>query len=201
MPLGITESARNNIWRPFALIFAGATLLAAVFVVLGRQFEKSTPVVETVANDSAAAVDAVRTFAAFTTEHRAEREAAVDHAYTAKGIRLLAVAVSNIVHREAAFVRHERIGAELLEQADILQIDALATTHSDIARRAFAAATEVIADVQRVRYPELAGAIRDLRDAVQAIRPELPLLDQKSSVQNFFDRTSDVLRGMAEVGF
>jgi hypothetical protein len=205
MRLGLTASARNNIFRPFALIAAGAILLATLIVVLDGRVDRSTTVGEAVASDSAAAsasaVDAIKTFAFFTTQHRAEHEAGLDHAYTAKGLRLLAVAVANLVHREAAFVRHERVGAELLEQADILQIDGLATTHSDIARSAFASATEAIAEVQRVRYPELAGAIRDLRDAVQAIRPDQLLLDQRSSIQNFFDRASDVLRGMAEVGF
>jgi len=187
-----------------SLILLAATGLA-VFALFGNLAGSRSASLANVSvlppADSVAAVDAVHAFSTFAAGGRAERDAAPDHAYTSEGIRKLADALEKIVQRSPARASTDgMLAAELREQADLLQLNPRAMNHADIARGAFIAVAGTISAVQATRYPALERAAAELRDAASAIRPDRRLLSQTDAIQAFFDRASDVLRGMAEVG-
>jgi hypothetical protein len=90
--------------------------------------------------------------------------------------------------------------AAMLEAANAVENDERAWQHADLVRVAFTTAGTVLHEIQQTRYPELARAVREIRNAAGAIRADRALLTQGDEIQRYFDRAADVLRGMLEVG-
>jgi hypothetical protein len=182
-------------------------IVAALFffaVIVNWRTDDSQPrtAEEPYVTDSIAAVDAVSAFALFVAEQRATRDATLDHAYTAEGLRRLAAALYIIPDRERGYAprRYASAAADLLEAANTIQEAPLGTDHADMVRAAALSASAALMDIQRARYPDLAGAVTELGQAAKAIRADQVLLDQTDVIQQFFDRASDVLRAIVAIG-
>jgi hypothetical protein len=205
MEMRLIDSRRKRPWLLYVATLVAA-VLAALFLYYARGASSDVSadgsLRESYATDSLAAVGAVSAFAVFATERRATRDATLDHAYTAEGLRRLAAVLHSVRRRDATLgpPRYADVAADLLEAAAAIQLDERSTTHADILRAAMIQASSAIADIQRARYPNLGGAVTELRHAAKSIRADRELLLQAEAVQRFFDRASDVLRGMAEVG-
>jgi hypothetical protein len=202
----LLEESRPISRRPLslALILVAAAAVPIFVLFLGVGGSGSTPAEPTgviPSRDSIAAAAAVSSFSTFAAGTLAADAVSPDHSYTADGIRKLARVVEAVALRLPDLGSDgTTLGADLRDHADRLQADPRASNHAEIARSAFVATAEAISEIQTARYPALERAAGELRDAATMIRPNRRLLSQAVAIQRFFDRASDVLRGMAEVG-
>ncbi len=83
-------------------------------------------------------------------------------------------------------------------KADAITRDPEATTHGDDIRAASVAISEMIARIQEESYPGLEGAVSDLKDEAEAIKPSDLTLDQKEDIRSFFGSASVTLDAMQD---
>lgn len=124
---------------------------------------------------------AVTAFAAFAQES-APAPLPLDHAYTSRGLRLLADALDAAGPPAASHASVLR----LREAADALAANRRSTRHADIAREAFMLAAQVI---------DTLGGERDgtLDEAAKAIDAARPLRTQAGRVARFFSLAAEAL--------
>ena len=183
-----------------------AALVALILVswwVLGRSSSSRAPVVAESGGgvdvaDSASLPTAVDTYIQFVQGTRARNAMAVDHAFTATGIRNLAAALEAIASAGGPDVQLELTA--LREQADALQQDLRATDHADRARELFITLSGLMTSIQEARFPGIREEVEDVKRTAQGINPASPLLDQPNAVQAFFDRSAAAVRRMSSAG-
>jgi hypothetical protein len=194
-----TRSARGKQWILYAIILLSVVLGAVVLRLAADLGTRRAPSQHDGA-DSLIAVDAVYSFAGFVAEQRPARDAQRFHEHTAEGMRLLGAALFIIANRENVSTRSAGLGAELLQAADLIEQAGGSTNHADVARAMFVMTGTALSEIQRLRYPQLAGAVQELRIAASELRTDRQLNEQADAVRRFFDRASETLRGMAAVG-
>jgi hypothetical protein len=126
------------------------------------------------------------------------QQMALDHAHTARCIRMLADAVES-AGRDPA-VTAAQPDAELRaarEQADRLEQSVVEAEHATMTRNAFTSLATAVERMQD-RHPGLAGEAADLRQAAERVSPAQPLLEQRGEVQNFFQRAGQIVSRMSQ---
>lgn len=120
-----------------------------------------------------------------------------DHSHVATGIRNLVAALEALAAR-APDVDIEHETAIIRGQADTLRANVASSRHADVTRKAFLSLSGLMAAMQQELATELRDEIAEVRRAAEAVRPDAPLLDQRGRVQDFFDRSANVVRQMAK---
>lgn len=140
---------------------------------------------------------AVQAFLKFDQDHRALAGADTTHEYTADGLRRLAVALGAINEQDAAHrgTLQPRLSA-LLTRANELEKNPESTRHSEYTRAAFMDAASVMGMLQQQRFPTLQTNVTQVKQAAAAVQPNTLLLQQKATVQKFYDSAADAVRAM-----
>ena len=139
----------------------------------------------------------VNSFLTWNEDHRAADTMGVDHRYTAEGIRHLASALGALAAAgEGARVESEMTA--LRNYADTLEQDRASTTHARQARAAFVSLGGLMSAMQQSRFPDLAPTMADVRGAAAAVDVTRPLLEQRTTVKEFFDRAAAAVRRMSD---
>jgi len=115
----------------------------------------------------------------------------LSHDYTAEGITRLAAALRALQNAEpgAAAVPQDKIDTLTTRAERLTSSPRTSLMHADYVREAFEAAVDVMAEVQRRRFPgdtTMQTEIAALRQSAMSIDPQRPLLDQRDKVQRFF---------------
>lgn len=202
--LAAATSARN--WSPrrpavrfvIAVCVVGPVLLVATRTGARTNLRDDAPAAALRGELEPADAVAIRTvddFSAFvlrrTTGETDDVEASV-----LEGLRLLEAAVAAIAAREGLGVAPSGIPDERGTRAA-----ASPQWHPGshpVALR-FRSNAEAITALQRRRFEPLARAAAQLHHAAQALRDDLPAALQRDAVDLYFERASDILRGMAEM--
>lgn len=82
------------------------------------------------------------------------------------------------------------------ELANKITIDPFVSTHADNIRAADDILTDALQSIQKAKYPTLAAEAIALRNAAEAIKPDILTLDQKVAVKDFFYKAADLLQKM-----
>lgn len=193
------KQSRTGVW-------VAAALIVLVLVVwwmlrsdraddmLGAVTDSSAAVAPAAGAATDSAAPAVQAFLSWS-ENRADSAMALDHQYTVTGIRHLTEALGAIAGQaQAARVREDL--ALLRSRADTLQRNPTSTQHADQARVMFRSLSGLMAAMQQERFPDLADEVKAVEDAAEAVRADRLLLDQRTQVRNFFDRSAVVVRQM-----
>lgn len=120
-----------------------------------------------------------------------------DHSHAATGIRNLAAAVAALAAPNASPNVEDEL-AIVRRQADTLWQNVASTRHADFVRKAFVSLGALMTTVQQERAPALDNELAEVRRAAEAVRANQPLLDQRTRVQEFFDRAATAVRRMSE---
>ncbi|MBA2632923.1 MAG: hypothetical protein H0U86_08005 [Chloroflexi bacterium] len=131
---------------------------------------------------------AVEGYLVFVRETGATEAAGETHDYASEGLQKLADAIASVAEGDAAddTAVNERLD-NVRDMADQLSAEADAAQHAGLARQSFLAATEAMAAL------DPAGDVASLRQAAEAIQPEVQLLDQTQAVQSFFEQAGEAL--------
>lgn len=185
----------------YSVLFATGALSVAFLYLTSRA---ANPVESQgfLATDSLVAVEAVHSFAAFAAEKQLPRDTTRLKAHAAEGLRLLGAAIYVVANREARArpTNHQSIGAELLEAALTIEEEGGGASQSAIAASALISAATALSDIQRLRYPQLRSAVVEVEKTASEFTAGADLASQLPVLQRFFDRASDALRAMVEVG-
>ena len=123
------------------------------------------------------------------------------HEYAAKGIEHLAEAIRAAA--EAHRIRDGMVAKHVQsfpQMAARLRADPTALDHADIVREVFSATVDTLEYIQRTRRldsPGLQARISELRQLARAVDPGEPLLQQQGRVRQFFERSAEALRRLA----
>ena len=139
----------------------------------------------------------VQSYLRWTDERRTDTAMSLDHRYTANGIRQLAAALQDI----ATTGQGARVSDELRtlrSRADTLEQNPTSTAHAGQVRAIFRSLGGLMAAMQQERFPALGEEATAVTRAAEAVRADRQLLQQRSEVKEFFDRSANVVRRMAE---
>ena len=204
------EQKERSVWPWMLVGLLALGLIVWVVTRPGVDDRMSTLAVDSAAGavlDSSAAAGPATTdgmpapvarFLTFVEENRARSAADSAHDYTSDGLRHLAGALDVLVRRDT--VGRQSLDSQvswLRVRADTLQRDWGSADHARAARQAFLSAASLIQALQEQRYPDAMDEVTGVVDASQGVKADLPLLQQKAEVQQFFDRVADAVRVMA----
>jgi hypothetical protein len=140
------------------------------------------------------APDAVNDYLRYTADSRAVRDADHGHAYTADGIRRLADALGALHERDGKSDENIQSRVTMLrERAEALQRNPQSTEHARYAREAFDASAELMRAMQTGTS---SNEVAEVDRAASALDPNTMLLQQRETVQRFFDQAGAALRAM-----
>jgi len=74
--------------------------------------------------------------------------------------------------------------------------DPYVDTHADSIKKATEILTNSLQNIQKAKYPELANEVEELRNASEAIKPEVLTLNQRIEVKAFFSKAAALLKKM-----
>lgn len=141
----------------------------------------------------------VNDYISFVREHDSVEEMNLDHDYTADGIRLLSLALNDIVDQVGADdINIQQKKETLKSKADRIQRNQEATFHADSIRSAFLTSAELMQDLERNHFDNLENQVDRVRETAEAIDPNTLTLDQRTKVKAFFASSSQALHSMAE---
>jgi hypothetical protein len=121
-------------------------------------------------------------------------EMSLDHAYTNEALLKL-VDATNAKANELGYEVQADL-EKVKEYAKMITVDPFETTHADNIRAAADILTDVLQNIQKAKYPQLADKVGELRNAAASIKPEVLTLKQKDAVKNYFAKASDLLQQM-----
>ncbi len=142
-------------------------------------------------------VDAVDDFVTFVQEGNAREEMDIDHKYTSEGIRLLAVALSDMADQLGADdLNIQQKKDELKLKADRIQKDPNSTQHADTIRSAFKISAELMDEIQKENFPNLENQVSNVKETAENVDPNTQTLNQKENVKAFFSSSAQALSEM-----
>jgi hypothetical protein len=126
----------------------------------------------------------------------------MDHAHTSSCIRHLADGLEAVVQqRNLTGVNVQQQLQQARQHADRLeQSSPQATDHSAMTRDAFDALANAMGTVQNAHYPQLQGQVSQVQSTAGNLQRQGNLLDQRETVQRFFEQAGQALNTMATTG-
>ena len=118
----------------------------------------------------------------------------LDHAYTNEALLKL-IEATNAMGNELGYEVQADL-EKVKEYAKMISRDPFETTHADNIRKADDILTNVLQNIQKAKYPGLAGEVEELKSASESIKPGVLTLEQKDAVKNYFAKASDLLQKM-----
>ena len=144
----------------------------------------------------ATAGGAVGALVQWTRDNQARADADTTHEFTAEGLRRLAAAIETVAQR-ADTAGSVRAAADSIQMhAEALQRDWQSPNHANHVRLAFMQAATALERLREQRFPEAATTVAQVRSAAERVQGSQPLLEQRQSVQQFFDVASQTLQSM-----
>lgn len=122
------------------------------------------------------------------------RDMGLDHVYT-NAVLLKATDATKAMAGEINYDVKADLD-KVKEQGQAILMDKFGKSHADSLRKAADTLTNALQRMQEAKYPELANEAAELRDAAQAIKPDVLTLDQKDNVKAFFAKAADLLKKM-----
>ena len=122
------------------------------------------------------------------------RKMSLDHAYTNEALLKLTDATNAMANEVGYEVRVDL--EKVKEYAKMITEDPFETTHADNIRKADDVLTNLLQNIQKAKYPDLANEVEELKSAAAAIKPEVLTLEQKDAVKNYFAKAADLLKKM-----
>jgi hypothetical protein len=122
------------------------------------------------------------------------RDTGIDHEYTNEAITKLIQATREISSNTGVDINKELAGA--MRKAEAITNDPMDTNHADKIKQAYLSITEVFANLQRSKFPEMSNDVESLRSAAEAIDPAVLTLDQKEKVKAYLDEAGVILEKM-----
>lgn len=200
----LSSRKRLAAWLPWLWIAWVVVLLVLVWMAFHTGAPTAAPSTDrTLANERRMpmAHAPLAEFGAFVVERSGVLHSDQSPASIADGIQKLTTVLIELALHENAY------GGDLWNRIDQLAVDAqslhddrLRARHARLARNAFTTAADVMATIQKARYPHLDRAMAEARAAALSIRRDRPLLDQTDAAQRFFERSHDLLRAMTSEG-
>ncbi len=83
--------------------------------------------------------------------------------------------------------------SEVRKLAEKITRDPFETTHANSIREAVGILSKVMQNMQQKAFPSFSEQASDLKNAAEAIQPDVLTLDQKEAVKNFFREAADFL--------
>ena len=191
------KESKAWVWGLLALL--AVALLAWWF--FGRN---DTPMVAAASDSTAAPAvatqdrEAVNAYLAWAANPDTATAGGMSHEYTATGVRQLAGAIASLARGDSLGGAGVDAQVNALNTlADRLQTEPQSLKHSDIAHAAFAAAAQLLLEVQQRSFPDGGAVATSVRQAADAVSKDRPLLEQRAEVNRFFTSAADALRAMS----
>ncbi len=121
-------------------------------------------------------------------------EMGIDHEYTSEAITKLIQATREISNRTGVDINKELTAA--MQKAEAITNDPMDTNHADKIKQAYLSITEVFANLQRSKFPDMSNDVGSLRSAAEAIDSSVLTLDQKEKVKAYLDKAAAILKKM-----
>jgi valyl-tRNA synthetase len=122
------------------------------------------------------------------------RDIGIDHEYTNEAITKLIQATREVSSNTGVDINKELAAA--MQKAEAITDDPMDTNHADKIKQAYLSITEVFANLQRSKFPEMSNDVESLRSAAEAIDPAVLTLDQKEKVKAYLDEAGAILEKM-----
>ncbi len=118
----------------------------------------------------------------------------LDHAYTNEAFLKLIDATYAIADEVGYEVRADL--EQVKQYAEMITDDPFVTTHANSIRKAGDILTNALQNIQKAKYPGLTNEVAELRNASEAINPDVLTLNQRTEVKSFFGKAADLLKKM-----
>jgi hypothetical protein len=127
-------------------------------------------------------------------------EITTDHEYSQQALTHLSRALNSIANQSNVSIEDKQKLDELRQKADRLVQNKDSKKHADMLADAFASAANIIQNLQQKEFPELKEKAEDVKNAANNVKPNVVVTNQKDAVKNFFDKSADAVKSMAENG-
>jgi hypothetical protein len=195
---------KNRKKKPAWPWIAGILVLTIIFFLAIRGFESSTYMTtyepgidpeQAMDSQIGPAVDSLLTFV---TNERATVHMEEDTTFLSRGIMLLGKALNAVSQNDTVTgVDVEGNMSRLESKADFLRQDIHSLASADTARAAFLLTADWLEKIQEQNYGHLQMEVAQAMQSAEAINANVPLMEQKESIQMFFNRAAWVVRKMA----
>ncbi len=118
----------------------------------------------------------------------------LDHAYTNEALLKL-IDATNAKANEVGYEVQADL-EKVKEYAQMITTDPFETTHADNIRKADDILTNVLQNIQKAKFPDLADEVEELKSASESIKPGVLTLEQKDAVKNYFAKAANLLQKM-----
>ncbi len=119
---------------------------------------------------------------------------ALDHSYSSTALMKLVAATRAMADVSGFDIKADLDKAD--DDASQITKNPLATNHADLIKDAATHITTALQNMQRTKYPSLNMQAEAVNSAASAINPDVLTLDQKETIQTFFDKAADLLQKM-----
>lgn len=187
----IEEKTPAWLWISLAFVF-----LATVWFLFFLNDEKKTMETTKTAENNAL-IDAHENnsmVAAYVAFIDADNKMSLDHAYSSEALIKLTDAVEAMA-TEVGYATKVDV-AKAKQYAVEITKDPLVDTHANSIRSAADLLSTALQDMQLAKYPELSSGATDVKNAAQAINPDILALKQQDAIKAFFKKTAELLSKM-----
>ena len=125
---------------------------------------------------------------------KANNSMSLDHEYTNEALLKL-IEATEAMAAEVGFDVQADI-EKVKKYAEMILKDPLETTHANNIRKADDVLANILQNIQKAKYPGLTNEVAELKDASEAIKPDVLTLDQKNEVKTFFSKAAILLKKM-----
>ncbi len=135
------------------------------------------------------------TVAAYVTFVEMERNSmSLDHEYTNEALLKLIQATEAMANEVEYDVQTDL--EKVKKYAEMILKEPFETTHANKIRKADDILTNILQNIQDAKYPGLTNEVAELKEASEAIKPNILTLDQKNEVKTFFSKAAILLKKM-----
>lgn len=129
-----------------------------------------------------------------------DEQITTDHEYSQQALNYLSRALNSVANQNNISIEDKQKLDELRQKANRLVENENSTQHANMLADAFNSAAEIIENLQEKDFPDLDKEAEDVKNAADRIRPNVVVTNQKEAVKNFFDKSADAIKSMAENG-
>ncbi|MEJ7736360.1 MAG: hypothetical protein WKF97_02945 [Chitinophagaceae bacterium] len=178
---------------PWIILGLGVAALIILYLLPSDNLQKgigeeSTVEVVSIAENNNTVTD----FVNFVTADK--QQMGLNHAYTSQALLKLVKATSAMAI-EIDYHADPDLD-KVNDYAQKITDDPYADTHADNIRNAADILTNVLANMQKTKYPGLTSEVAALKDASASINPDVLTLHQKEAIKSFLRTAADLLKKM-----
>lgn len=118
----------------------------------------------------------------------------LDHTFTNNALLKLRQAIEAVANKTGYDVKADLSRAS--EYAEKITNDPFETSHADNIKKSTEILSTSLSNLQQSKYPALTAEAGEVKNASDAINPDVLTLDQKENVKAFFHKAADLLAKM-----